>query len=167
MGLQQSKEELLYQQVNYGNVDGIRALRAQGAGLEWIDKEGKTPLMVACMRPDLLDVAKVLVELGANVNAYRPGSHCGTALHHAAKKGLEQTVHFLLSHGANPFITNDDCNTALELAREKGHVNVVRAIEGRISLFLWMDEGELCSCFSGCHCPTVHDQKDLGCDFTP
>jgi hypothetical protein len=30
---------------------------------------------------------------------------------------------------ANPFIPNDDCNTALELAREKGHVNVVRAIE--------------------------------------
>ena len=30
---------------------------------------------------------------------------------------------------ANPFITNDDCNTALDLAREKGHVNVVRAIE--------------------------------------
>jgi len=74
MGLQQSKEELLYQQVNYGNADGIRALRAQGAGLEWIDKEGKTPLMVACMRPDLLNVAKVLIELGANVNAYRPGT---------------------------------------------------------------------------------------------
>jgi len=74
MGLQQSKEELLYQQVNYGNADGIRTLRAQGAGLEWIDKEGKTPLMVACMRPDLLNVAKVLIELGANVNAYRPGT---------------------------------------------------------------------------------------------
>jgi hypothetical protein len=29
--------------------------------------------MVACMRPDLLNVAKVLIELGANVNAYRPG----------------------------------------------------------------------------------------------
>jgi len=141
MGLQQSKEELLYQQVNYGNADGIRALRAQGAGLEWIDKEGKTPLMVACMRPDLLNVAKVLIELGANVNAYRPGSFCGTPLHHAAKKGLEQTVHLLLTHGANPFIPNDDCNTALELAREKGHVNVVRAIEGRISLFCgWMRE---------------------------
>ncbi|XP_062187168.1 probable E3 ubiquitin-protein ligase XBOS34 [Phragmites australis] len=141
MGLQQSKGELLYQQVNYGNVDGIRTLRAQGADLEWIDKEGKTPLMVACMRPDLLNVAKALIELGANVNAYRPGSHCGTALHHAAKKGLEQTVHLLLSHRANPFITNDDCNTALELAREKGHVNVVRAIEGRISLFGgWMRE---------------------------
>ncbi|KAF8690839.1 hypothetical protein HU200_041236 [Digitaria exilis] len=141
MGLQQSKEELLYQQVNYGNADGIRSLRAQGAGLEWIDKEGKTPLMVACMRHDLLDVAKVLIELGANVNAYRPGSFCGTPLHHAAKKGLEPTVHLLLTHGANPFIPNDDCHTALELAREKGHVNVVRAIEGRISLFCgWMRE---------------------------
>ena len=41
--------------------------------LQWIDKEGKTPLMLACMRPDLLNVAKVLIELGANVNAYRPG----------------------------------------------------------------------------------------------
>ncbi|KAM0823114.1 hypothetical protein ACQ4PT_071078 [Festuca glaucescens] len=141
MGLQQSKEELLYQQVNYGNIEGIRTLKAQGAGVEWIDKEGKTPLMVASMRADLLNVAKVLVELGANVNAYRPGSHNGTALHHAAKKGLELTVHLLLSHGANPFITNDDCNTALDLAREKGHVNVVRAIEGRISLFCgWMRE---------------------------
>jgi ankyrin repeat protein len=60
---------------------------------------------------------------------YSAGSYCGTALHHAAKKGLEQTVHLLLSHGANPFITNDDCHTALDLAREKGHVNVVRAIE--------------------------------------
>lgn len=30
---------------------------------------------------------------------YSAGSYCGTALHHAAKKGLEQTVHLLLSHG--------------------------------------------------------------------
>nr|CAB3452750.1 unnamed protein product [Digitaria exilis] len=145
MGLQQSKEELLYQQVNYGNADGIRSLRAQGAGLEWIDKEGKTPLMVACMRHDLLDVAKVLIELGANVNAYRPGSFCGTPLHHAAKKGLEPTVHLLLTHGANPFIPNDDCHTALELAREKGHVNVVRAIEAskpRAVVKLWKSQIE-------------------------
>lgn len=27
------------------------------------------------------------------------GCHAGTPLHHAAKKGLEQTVHLLLSHG--------------------------------------------------------------------
>lgn len=34
MGQQQSKDELLYQQVNYGNIEGIKALRNDGAGLE-------------------------------------------------------------------------------------------------------------------------------------
>ena len=34
MGAHQSKEELLYQQVNYGNIEGIKALRRDGAGLE-------------------------------------------------------------------------------------------------------------------------------------
>lgn len=34
MGLRQSKDELLYHQVNYGNVEGIKALRREGAGLE-------------------------------------------------------------------------------------------------------------------------------------
>ncbi|XP_072983559.1 probable E3 ubiquitin-protein ligase XBOS34 [Typha latifolia] len=141
MGAQQSKDELLYHEVNNGNLHGIRSLRNQGAGLEWMDKEGKTPLILACLRHDLLHVAKVLIELGANVNAYRPGSNAGTPLHHAAKKGLEQTVHLLLSHGASPFIVNDDCHTALDMAREKGHHKVVRAIENRISLFSgWLRE---------------------------
>lgn len=34
MGAQQSKDALLYEQVNYGNVEGIKTLRRQGAGLE-------------------------------------------------------------------------------------------------------------------------------------
>ncbi|KAJ4956243.1 hypothetical protein NE237_013026 [Protea cynaroides] len=139
MGQQQSKDELLYQQVNYGNIEGIKSLRREGAGLEWIDREGKTPLIVACMNPQLFNVAKTLIELGANVNAYRPGSHVGTPLHHAAKKGLEQTVKLLLSHGANALVMNDDCQTPLEVARSKGFSNIVRAIESHICFFSgWM-----------------------------
>jgi ankyrin repeat protein len=104
MGQQQSKDELLYQQVNCSNIEGIKNLCREGARLEvpiiptffifrlliiflnkktklnligfvvqWIDKEGKTPLIVACLNPQLFNVAKTLIELGANVNAYRPG----------------------------------------------------------------------------------------------
>ncbi|XP_047950094.1 putative E3 ubiquitin-protein ligase XBAT34 [Salvia hispanica] len=141
MGQQTSKDQLLFQQVNYGNIEGIKALRTQGAGLEWIDSEGKTALIVACMNPQLYNVAKTLIELGANVNVYRPGRHAGTPLHHAAKRGLDQTVKLLLSHGANALIMNDDCNTPLDLARAKGFVNVVRAIESHLCLFAgWLRE---------------------------
>ncbi|KAJ9700705.1 hypothetical protein PVL29_006162 [Vitis rotundifolia] len=141
MGQQQSKDELLHQQVVYGNVEGIKALSREGAGLEWADREGKTPLIVACMFSKLFNVAKTLIELGANVNAYRPGRHAGTPLHHAAKKGLEQTVNLLLSHGANALLMNDDCQTALDVARATGHSRVVRVIESHICLFSgWLRE---------------------------
>ncbi len=141
MGQQQTKDELLHQQVVYGNVEGIKALAREGAGLEWTDREGKTPLIVACMFPELYNVAKALIELGANVNAYRPGRHAGTPLHHAAKKGLEPTVKLLLSHGGNALLMNDDCQTALDVGRAKGHCTVVRAIEGHICLFSgWLRE---------------------------
>ncbi|XP_017226299.1 putative E3 ubiquitin-protein ligase XBAT35 isoform X2 [Daucus carota subsp. sativus] len=141
MGQQPSKDELLYQQVNSGNIEGVRALRNDGAGLEWLDKELKTPLMVACLNPELRNVAKTLIELGANVNAYRPGRQAGTPLHHAAKRGLEQTVKLLLSSGANALVMNDDCQTPLDVARVKGWGNVVRAIEAHTCLFSgWMRE---------------------------
>ncbi|PIN08401.1 putative E3 ubiquitin ligase [Handroanthus impetiginosus] len=141
MGQQQSKDELLFQQVDRGDIERIKALRSQGAGLEWIDHEGKTPLIVACMNPQLYNVAKTLIELGANVNAYRPGRHAGTPLHHAAKRGLDQTVKLLLSHGANALVMNDDCQAPLDVARAKGFSNVVRAIEGHVCLFSgWLRE---------------------------
>ncbi|KAF5195634.1 hypothetical protein FRX31_014771 [Thalictrum thalictroides] len=145
MGQQQSvnKDELLYQQVNYGDsgIESIKSLFHQGAGLEWFDKEGKTPLIAACLNAELYNVAKTLIDLGANVNAYRPGIHAGTPLHHAAKRGLEQTVKLLLSHGANASVMNDDCQTAIDVARAKGYTNVVRTIERHVSLFLgWLRE---------------------------
>ncbi|KAI4318038.1 hypothetical protein L6164_025848 [Bauhinia variegata] len=141
MGQQQSRGELVYQQVSYGNAEGIKVLHREGASLEWIDREGKTPLIVACMNPEFYDVAKTLIELGANINAYRPGRHAGTPLHHAAKRGLESIVKLLLSHGANPLVLNDDCQTALDVARAKGHTNIVRALESHLCLFSgWLRE---------------------------
>lgn len=141
MTQKQSKDELLYQQAIAGNVDAVKALCSEGAILEWIDRDGKTPLIVACMDSGLYNVAKVLIEMGANVNAYRPGRHAGTPLHHAVKRGLEQTVKLLLSSGANALVRNDDCQTALDVARIKGNINIVRTIESHICYFTgWLRE---------------------------
>ncbi|KAA8517889.1 hypothetical protein F0562_015363 [Nyssa sinensis] len=45
--------------------DAIKALRLEGAGLEWIDKEGKTSLITASMTLELFNVANTLIEPGA------------------------------------------------------------------------------------------------------
>lgn len=138
MGAGQSKEELVYQEVQNGNLDAVKSLRRDGASLEWVDKEGRTPLVLACTRGELLDMATTLLNLGANINAYRPGSHGGFPLHHAAKRGLEKTVTLLLSRGADPLCINDDGQTPLEMARSRGHVSVVRLLEERLCLFSGM-----------------------------
>ncbi|PWA40996.1 E3 ubiquitin-protein ligase XBAT35 [Artemisia annua] len=141
MGLQHSKGKLLYQQARSGNSEGIKALRNEGASLEWTDIKGRTPLMVASMNLQLYDVAKTLIELGADVNSLTVGFSPGTPLHFAAKRGLEQMVKLLLLNGANALVMNVNDQTALDLATDKGHSNVVRAIENHICLFSgWMQE---------------------------
>ena len=38
-----------------------------------MDKEAKTPLILASMNPQLYDVPETLIEFGANLNAYHLG----------------------------------------------------------------------------------------------
>ncbi|XP_021854989.2 putative E3 ubiquitin-protein ligase XBAT35 isoform X1 [Spinacia oleracea] len=135
MGQKQSKEKLLYHYVINGDVGGIEFLSKQGTGLEWKDKEGKTPLIVAAKDPGLYDMARTLIELGANVNAFCKGRQGGTPLHYAAKEGLDNTVALLLLHGANAFVKNRENQTPLDVARKNGHNHVVRQIESRICYF--------------------------------
>lgn len=135
MGANHSKEELLYREVQSGNHDAVKSLHREGASLEWVDKEGRTPLILACTRGELLDMAITLLNLGANINAYRSGAHGGFPLHHAAKRGLEKTTTLLLSHGANPYAVNDDGHTPLDMARNRGQVSVVRLLEEKLCLF--------------------------------
>ncbi|CAK9216225.1 unnamed protein product [Sphagnum troendelagicum] len=138
MGNGLTKEEQVYQAVQNGNHNAVKALRREGASLEWVDKEGRTPLILACTRGDRLDMVSTLLTLGANLRAYRPGTHGGMPLHHAAKRGLDKTVRVLLDNGADPLAVNDDSLTPLDMARNRGHTSVVRLIEDRICFFCGM-----------------------------
>jgi ankyrin repeat protein len=42
-------------------------------GVQFLDKEGRTPLILACTRGDLFEMVLMLLNLGANMKAYRPG----------------------------------------------------------------------------------------------
>lgn len=46
-----------------------------GLWMQWVDKQGRTPLILACAKAELYDVAKTLLDLGSNVDAYRSGNY--------------------------------------------------------------------------------------------
>eukprot|EP00850_Spirogloea_muscicola_P015351 SM000117S25471 [mRNA] locus=s117:40520:44208:- [translate_table: standard] len=135
MGLGPSKDEQLYNCALRNEADAVKALRHQDASMEWRDKKSRTALMVCSAQGESFEMVALLLQLGADVNAYRPGHEGGYPLHHAAKKGMDRTCHLLMSYGAPLMVFNDDGQTPLDMARERGHVAVVRLLEDRICLF--------------------------------
>jgi len=69
-----------------------------------------------------VDVARLLVEAGADVNATAAGGY--TPLHLAASQGSREIVALLLESGANRETRCDQGKTAADYARERGHFQV-------------------------------------------
>jgi len=85
------------------------------------------PLHVAAAKGHV-DVARLLLERGADVNA-KESVYDATPLHIAALYGHADVARLLLEHGANPSIRDKDGGTPLDVAREEGHEEVARVIE--------------------------------------
>jgi ankyrin repeat protein len=95
--------------------------------------DGSTPLMAAAGlgaprggdeevteagdRSDPVDVIRVLIDKGANVNAINTAGM--TAMHYAVQRGSDRIVEFLASKGARFDVKNKQGKTAAELARGK------------------------------------------------
>eukprot|EP00270_Netrium_digitus_P010078 TRINITY_DN3098_c0_g2_i1.p1 TRINITY_DN3098_c0_g2~~TRINITY_DN3098_c0_g2_i1.p1 ORF type:complete len:489 (-),score=122.52 TRINITY_DN3098_c0_g2_i1:12-1478(-) len=135
MGQGMSNDEKVYQAVQKGEINGIIELRRQGASLEWVDSHGRTPLMLACSTAETYGAAEVLLQLGANVNAFRKGPEGGYPIHHAARRGLDRTIALLLHYGADVLAPNETGLSSLDLARMAGFVSTVRFIEDHFCLF--------------------------------
>jgi len=88
------------------------------------DVDGDTPLIAACNMTDQYLAARLL-SAGARVDA--PGYEANTALHRAAEQGSVHLVRLLVDVAdADPSLTNAAGNTALMVACENGHVDVVQ-----------------------------------------
>src|SRR5690348_16191429 len=73
------------------------------------------------------EVAKILVENGANVNYSYEGGF--TPLIHAAHAGNFELVKLLLEKGADPNAKNGEGKTPTAYAREKGHDRVIELLK--------------------------------------
>ncbi|XP_043817401.1 protein VAPYRIN-like [Manihot esculenta] len=90
--------------------------------LDLRDKEGRTPLHLAAGRGNI-KCARVLVESGADKDAKSKDGW--TALYRAAANGDHKMVEMLIEMGSDPTIADNHGRSAFDVARDKGHLNIV------------------------------------------
>ncbi len=100
----------------WGNATRVGVLLRHGAKPDLVrSARGRTALMIACAYWAGLDVCKMLVEKGADVNVTSVDGT--TPLMLAAQNGKVEVVGYLLSRGAKASLKNNDGKTALDFAR--------------------------------------------------
>ena len=87
---------------------------------------GDSLLHVAAGGQALEDMA-LFVSFGANVNA--KGDLGNTSLHQSASRGLVKSVRKLLELGADKSITNEDGQTAFDLAKLMDRKEVIKILQ--------------------------------------
>ncbi len=110
-----------------GRHEVVSLLLDRKANVEHRAKTGLTPLMEASSG-GYIEVGRVLLDKGADVNAPPVPSSRDTALTIAADKGHLKFVELLLSRGAAVEVKNKKGNSPLWLAANGGHLGVVEAL---------------------------------------
>jgi ankyrin repeat protein len=120
--------------IENGSVEMVRALLNSGADVNASDSEfGATPLIMAALK-NKGEIAKLLIQSGAEVNRQAKGDNRGegagwTALIAAAMAGDIDLVSHLLSSGAKAGLTNSEGESALDIAKKEGKLEVVAQLE--------------------------------------
>jgi cytohesin len=120
-------DEELFEAVGDGNAAKVRELLKRGANPNAKNEHGWTPLHRAAYRGHA-DVARLLLEHGADANAKSKDSFIPTPLHLAAAMGHVDVTKLLLEHGADANAKNKDGFTPLHFAANKGHAEVARLL---------------------------------------
>ena len=89
-----------------GNFAAIKQALANGADANAKEPQNGTPLLTLAALMGHADIAELLIENGADVNAQ--GGDGGTALHAVAFLGRAESAKVLLNHGADATIRNND-----------------------------------------------------------
>ena len=120
--------ELIHLYAFHGMPMAVELLLEKGADLNARSHFNMTPLYLAA-REGKIATVKLLLERGADIEARCNSAYNYTPLMAAAYWGHESTVELLLKTGANIEPREIYGNTAVHLARSKGHKRVVRLLE--------------------------------------
>ena len=117
----------LHAAASHGHLKTTHILLREGfASPDQIDRvgyQGFTPFFVACIF-GYLEVAKVLLDAGANIN--KTDRQGNTALMVACKVGKFETVRFLIWQGAGIYQTNINGQNAVQIAAKNNHDEIAK-----------------------------------------
>ncbi len=112
----------------FGHIDRVKFLLAQGADVHQTAANAqRVNALHAASANRHLDIARLLIEGGIDVNAVQEGGF--TPLQAAAQNGQLELIELLLKHGANPSAKNDSGQTALDIARASNQSVVAERLE--------------------------------------
>ena len=118
-GLRREMEQWeLHFKVQEGNLRAVKELVAQGRPLDAYDASDRTPLHYAA-DGDHLNIAKLLLKAGADVNAIKESNSGDTPLAFAVAASSFDMVKLLIDHGANPNIPGWKDMTAFDRLRSR------------------------------------------------
>lgn len=120
-----------------GDVARVRELLDNGGNPNELE-QGFSALMYACERGNL-ELVKLLVDRGADVNAREPAFHFTPLMAAASGKGFSDgaekeiralnIVELLVQHGAEVNASGKNGHTAIKFADESGHKQIVNFLE--------------------------------------
>lgn len=117
----------LLAEARFGDVERVKALLDAGANIEARDETfGRTPLMEAALEGKTA-VVKTLLSRGAEINA-KATFYGNTALIFASGDGKAEVVRLLLAAGADINAKNEGGYTALDVAEDDFHKNVIQML---------------------------------------
>lgn len=122
------------------NADIVRLLLQHKANPNAVSDSGMTPLLSAVSRGQSYEVARLLVDAGADVNVTREGPWDGGALYRAIQSGDARTIQLLFEKGA-PIAASGKSFSPLHVAAMVGDLSSVRRLIEAGADLNYFDEG--------------------------
>lgn len=122
------QDEIIYR-VHLGRASDVKFLLDKGASVNFTNPDGVPLLSLAAERTDeqSIPVMQVLLDGGAEVNAQDTTGQ--TALFHAARVNNKKAVEFLLGHGIDYYMVDNNGDVARNIAHNEGYDDLVKAMD--------------------------------------